>query len=212
MPVGALLEEHGQSMLTAFPEANWSSMKGTSGEIYGVPRLGLMGHTWNFTWFRQDWIEELGLPFDSQSMTVDDLKSTMVAFREFNQDAVMVTNNLGSLEGCLLGRWTQYGRSRWYDEAAGQIMPHQLQAGYPIWLGKMNEWRNNGWFHKEVLANMDFEEVLRSGNMGIHCSWYSRITILAQRIILEDVVPGMEFYSHCKCRALWVCAERTTPT
>ncbi len=193
MPIGALLEEHGQNILTAFPEANWSGMKDAAGEIYGIPRLGLMGHTWNFTWFREDWIDELGLPFDRQSMTIEDLESTMAAFQEFNPDAVMVTNNLGSLEGCLLGGWTQYGRSRWYDEAAGQIMPHQLQPGYPIWLGKMNEWWNKGWFHKEVFANMDFEEVLRSGNMGIHCGWYSRITILAQRIILEDVVPGMEF-------------------
>lgn len=193
MPVTDLLEEHGQNILTAFPEANWSGMKDQDGNIYGIPRLGLMGHTWNFCWFREDWINELNLPFNAQSMTIEELEATMAAFKEHNSDAVLVTNNLGSLEGCLLGGWTQYGRSRWYDEAAGQIKPYHLQAGYPQWLAKMNDWWNRGWFHREVFANMDFEEVLRSGNMGIHCGWYSRMTILAQRIILEDVVPGMEF-------------------
>ncbi|MCE2468779.1 MAG: hypothetical protein J4G06_12295, partial [Caldilineaceae bacterium] len=93
----------------------------------------------------------------------------------------------------LLGAWSEYGRSRWYDESDGQIKPYQLQPGYEAFVTKMNEWWNNGWFHKEVFANMDFEEVLRSGNMGIHCGWYSRMTILGQRIFLEDVVPGMDF-------------------
>ena len=193
MPITDLLEEHGQNILTAFPDATWSGMKDANGDIWGIPRLGLMGHTWNFTWFREDWINDLGLPFDSEQMTIDQLESNMAAFREANPDAVLVTNNLGSLEGCLLGAWSQYGRSRWYDESDGQIKPHQLQPGYEAFLGKMNEWWNNGWFHKEVFANMDFEEVLRSGNMGIHCGWYSRMTILGQRIFLEDVIPGMDF-------------------
>ena len=193
MPITDLLEEHGQNILTAFPEATWSGMKDANGDIWGIPRLGLMGHTWNFTWFREDWINELGLPFNSEEMTIDQLEGNMAAFQEANPDAVLVTNNLGSLEGCLLGAWSEYGRSRWYDESDGQIKPYQLQPGYEAFLGKMNEWWNNGWFHKEVFANMDFEEVLRSGNMGIHCGWYSRMTILGQRIFLEDVIPGMDF-------------------
>ncbi len=193
MPITDLLEEHGQNILTAFPEANWSGMKDTNGDIWGIPRLGLMGHTWNYCWFREDWINELDLPFDKDSMTIEQLEATMAAFKDHNPEAVLVTNNLSSLEGCLVGGWTQYGKSRWYDEDAGQIKPYHLQPGYPQWLAKMNEWWNNGWFHKEVFANMDFEEVLRSGNMGIHCGWYSRMTILGQRIILEDVVPGMDF-------------------
>lgn len=193
MPITDLLEEHGQNILNAFPEANWSGMQDTEGNIWGIPRLGLMGHTWNFCWFREDWINDLDLHFDAQSMTIEDLEANMVAFKEYNPDAVLVTNNLGSLEGCLLGGWTQYGRSRWYDENAGQIKPYHLQPGYPQWVAKMNEWWERGWFHREVFANMDFEEVLRSGNMGIHCGWYSRITILGQRIIMEDVVPGMDF-------------------
>jgi ABC-type glycerol-3-phosphate transport system substrate-binding protein len=47
-------------------------MKDTEGNVWGIPRLGLMGHTWNFTWLRTDWLEELGIPFDNEEMTIDD--------------------------------------------------------------------------------------------------------------------------------------------
>ncbi len=188
-----LLEEHGRNVLAAHDDLNWAGVTDSDGNIWGVPRLGVMGHTWNFPWIRSDWLAELGISPNLDQMTVEGLESIMAAFKEYNPDAVMVTNNLGSLRGCLVGGWTEYGNSNWFDESEGVLKPAELQPGFRDWVAKMNEWWNKDWFHKETFSNMDFEEVLRSGNLGIHCGWYSRITILGQRIILEDVVPGMDF-------------------
>ncbi len=193
MPLTDLLEKYGQNILRAFPDVNWSGMKDADGTIWGIPRLGLMGHIWNFCWFREDWINDLDLPFDQARMTIAQLETMMTAFKAHNPEAVLVTNDLSGLEGSLMGGWTQYGRSRWYDETTDQIKPHQLQPGYLAWVTKMNEWWHNGWFHRDVFTNLSILEVMRSGNLGIYCGWYSRMTILGERIIKENVVPGMDF-------------------
>ncbi|MEZ4865725.1 MAG: substrate-binding domain-containing protein [Caldilineaceae bacterium] len=193
VPIGDLLEQHGVNILQAHKETNWAGMKDTEGNVWGIPRLGLMGHTWNFTWLRTDWLDELGIAFDKEQMGVDDLETIMTAFKERDPEAVMVTNDLNGLRGALVGGWTDYGYSRWFDASDGKIKPAELQNGFDAWVAKMNEWWNKGWFHQEVFSGMDFEEVLRSGKMGVHAGWYSRITILGQRIMLENVVPGMAF-------------------
>jgi len=193
VPLNDLLDQYGQNILAAHAEINWAGMKDAEGTIWGIPRLGLMGHTWNFTWIRTDWLDELGLPFNKEQMTVEELEEIITAFKERDPDSVVVTNDLNGLRGSLVGGWTEHGYTRWFDESTQQIKPAELQPGFEDWLAKMNEWWNKGWFHQEIFSGMDFEEVLRSGKLGVHCGWYSRITILGQRIILEGVVPGMDF-------------------
>jgi len=148
-----------------------------------------MGHT-NFIWFRTDWLEELGLDLPT---TWDEMEAVITAFKERDPEAVVVTNSLDNLRFCTVGGWTEYGYSRWFDETDGKIKPAELQPGFKDWVAKMNEWWNKGWFHKETLGTMDFEEVIKTGKVGVHAGWYSRITILVQRLIMENAVPGMQF-------------------
>lgn len=189
IPINDLLEQYGQNILAAHREINMSGMKDAEGNIWGVPRLGLMGHT-AFTWFRSDWLEEIGM---DMPQTLEEMEAAMTAFKERNPDAVMITNALGSMRMCLVGGWTENGYARWFDESDGKIKPPELQPGFKDWLAKMNEWWEKDWFHKETLSQMDFEEVVKTGNAGIHVGWYSRITILVQRLIQENAVPGMQW-------------------
>ena len=189
IPINDLLEQYGPNLLKVSNPSDWGGMKDVEGNIWGMPRLGVMGHT-AFTWFRTDWLEKLGLDMPT---TWEAMEETLTAFKEMNSDAVVVTNNLNGLLYCLLGGWTEYGASNWWDKAAGELKPQELQPGYQDWLAKMNEWWEKDWFHKEAFAGMDFEEAIKTGNVGMHAGWYSRITILVQRLIVENAVPGMEF-------------------
>jgi hypothetical protein len=207
IPLNNLLEQHGVDILQVHNEMNWDGMKDLEGNIWGIPRLGLMGHTWNFPWLRTDWMEEIGIEFTREEMTVERLEETIAAFKERDPEAVVVTNDLNSMRGCLVGGWTEHGYARWLDTSEGRIKPPELQPGFEEWVAKMNDWWNKGWFHRETFASMDFEEVLRSGKLGVHVGWYSRITILGQRIMLEDVVPGMQFDFPLKLMGpLGICA------
>ncbi len=189
IPINDLLEQYGQNVLAAHPEESWNGMTDSEGNIWGVPRLGIMGHT-HFTWFRTDWLESLGMDLPT---TWDEMESAMTAFREMNPQAVVVTDSLGSFRRCWLGGFTEYGDSRWWDETAGELKPPELQPGFQDWLATMNEWWERDWLHREMFAGLDFEETIKTGNVGIHAGWYSRITILVQRLIMEEAVPGMQF-------------------
>lgn len=192
LPINDLLDMYGQDIRRAYDPMNFAGMYDLEGNIWGVPRLGLMGHC-DFTWFRTDWMDELGIAFSDDEMTWQQMEEIIAAFKDRDPDSVVVTNGLASFRRALVGGWTKHGYINWFDESDGRFKPPELQPGFVDWVAKMNEWWNKNWFHKEFLGGMDFEEVLRSGKMGVHAGHYSRITILGQRIILENVVPNMDF-------------------
>ena len=192
IPLNDLIDQYGQDIVAAHDPRNMIGMEDLEGNIWGIPRLGLLGGVF-FTWFRTDWMEELGLEFSKEQMTWEYMEEVIGAFKERDPEAVVVTNSLDSMRKCLAGGWTEAGYNRWFDETDGTLKPPELQPGFVDWVARMNEWWNKGWFQRETFGQMDFEEVLRSGKMGVHSGWYSRLTLLATRIIQEGVVPGMKF-------------------
>ena len=86
IPLNDLLEEHGQDILAAVDPINMAGMKDIEGNIWGVPRVGVMAHT-TPTWFRTDWLAEAELPLPQ---TIAEAETAMAAFKEINPDAIIV--------------------------------------------------------------------------------------------------------------------------
>lgn len=180
-PLNDLLEEHGQAILETYDEQSWAGVTDSDGIIWGIPRLGIMGHT-HGVFLRTDWLEELGLEMPT---TLEEFETTIQAFLDRDPESSILTNSLADLRMATVGGFTEHGYSRWFDEEANQIKPAELQPGFRDWVAKMNEWYENGWFLQETFSNptadRDFE-YFRTGRIGAFLGWYSRITIFAERI------------------------------
>lgn len=178
IPLNDLLDQHGQDIVAAHRDINFAGMQDSEGNIWGVPRLGVMGHT-TPVWFRTDWLAEAGL---EQPKTLEEGEAAMTAFKELDPEASIVTTSIQHLRLATVGGFTEYGYSNWFDEQAGKIMPAELQPGFVDWVTKMNEWWNNDWFFKETFASFDAEQVFKSLNVGMWAGWYSRVTIIWERL------------------------------
>lgn len=182
IPLTDLLEEHGQDILAAFPEEAWVTMKDSEGTIWGVPRLGLLNVT--PTWIRADLLDEAGLEMPT---TVEELEAAMEVFEANNSDFVLMTD-YNNLRRATIGGWTEYGESNWLDPSDNTIKPAELQPGFADWVAKMAEWYEKGWIFADSFAEYDHLELQRTGNVGVHAGWYSRITIGAP--LVDEVVPA----------------------
>jgi ABC-type glycerol-3-phosphate transport system substrate-binding protein len=178
IPLNDLLDEHGQDIIAAHRDINMAGMQDSDGNIWGVPRLGVMGHT-TPVWFRTDWLEQAGM---EQPQTLEEGEAAMAEFKAIDPEAAIVTTNIQHLRLATVGGFTEHGYSNWFDDQDGKIKPAELQPGFVDWVSKMNEWWNNDWFFKETFASFDAEQIFKSLKVGIWAGWYSRVTIIWERL------------------------------
>jgi ABC-type glycerol-3-phosphate transport system substrate-binding protein len=162
-------------------------MTDVSGNIWGVPRLGVALNV-HPTWWRTDWLKEFDLPIPS---TLEEAEKTFETFRKKYTDCIILTSSLSDLRTGTVGGFTQWGDSRWIDPKDGMLKHPILQPDYKDWVAKMNEWYKKGWLFKEAFGTFDVPEVAKTGKVGMYVGWYSRVTILIQQIL--SAVPGMYF-------------------
>lgn len=165
----------------------WPYMTDASGNIWGVPRLGVALNV-HPTWWRTDWLKEFNLPSPS---TLDEAEATFAKFRSKYTDCIILTSSLADLRTGTVGGFTQYGDCNWLDTKDNSVKHPILQPDYKDWVAKMAEWYKKGWLFKEAFGTFDVPEVAKTGKVGMYVGWYSRVTILIQQIL--SAVPGMMF-------------------
>lgn len=187
-PINDLLDEHGTAVREAYSEQQWAGVTDVEGNIWGIPRLGLMGHT-HAIFLRTDWLEELQIEMPA---TLEELEAAIEAFRELEPESSILASNLGDLRMSTVGGFTEFGYSRWLDPEDDRVKPPELQPGFRDWVARMNEWYEKGWFLPETFSSPGTDrdvKYFRTGRVGTFIGWYSRITIHAERVL--SAVPGM---------------------
>jgi hypothetical protein len=190
MPINDLLDKYGPNVKRAFSADQWAGVTDKDGNIWGIPRLGVMGHT-NPTWFNDKMLRDLGLPLPQ---SLEEAMDTFLKIRKSIPDAVILVHNLGQLRMGLVGGFTKYGYSRW-PGADGKLKAPEFQPGYRDFVATMADWYKKGYIFKESFIQHDNIEVLKTGKVAIFVGWYSQITIHFQRVLLTGEYPGLT-YSH----------------
>ena len=177
-PINQLLEDYGPNVKAAFPELWWNGMTDSDGNIWGIPRLGIMAHTF-FTWFQQDLLDaaEIEMP-----TSFEQLESALLDMRKANPDAVMLSSSFEHLRNAWVGAFVEGGNARWVDNQ-GNVQIVEFAPGYKSFIEAMAEWYDQGYFHPDTFVKHDDTEIIKRGNVGIFAGWYSRITISVQRLI-----------------------------
>ncbi|MBI1257029.1 MAG: extracellular solute-binding protein [Chloroflexi bacterium] len=185
IPITDLLQQYGQNLLSVIPADQWEIMKNADGEIMGIPRSTPTSPY--ITWVRQDWLDKLGLPVPK---TLDELETTIQAFKAFNPDSFVATRGAsGDLPWATVGGFTPNGYSNWQDPADGKVKPWIMQPGVLDWVTKMNDWWEKGYFYADTFTSFDEPEVFRTCNVGVWMGWYSRITLITPQI--ESACDGI---------------------
>jgi putative aldouronate transport system substrate-binding protein len=190
IPINDLLDQYGPNVRKAFSQDQWAGVTDKDGNIWGVPRLGVMGHT-NPTWFNNKMLKDLGL---SLPQTLEEAVQTFEKIRVAIPDAVILIHNLAQLQRGLAGGFTEYGYSRW-PGSDGKLNAPEFQPGYRDFIAAMADWYKKGYIFKESFIQHDNIEVLKTGKVAIFVGWYSQITIHFQRVLLTGEYPGLT-YSH----------------
>lgn len=188
LPINDLLDEYGQNVKRAFSPEQWAGVTDAEGNIWGVPRLGVMGHT-HQTWFNDLMLDETGL---EMPQTFEEMEATFLDIREANPDAMILIHNLANVRMCWTGAFTEHGYARWPDEN-GNLQPPEFQPGYRDFVAKLADWYRNGYIYRESFVAHDNVEVLKGGNVAIFAGWYSQITIWFQRVLLTGAYPGLTY-------------------
>ena len=188
LPINDLLEKYGPNVKKAFTAEQWAGVTDKDGNIWGIPRLGLMGHT-HLTWFNDKMLSDLGL---KMPQTFEDAETTFAKIRASIPDAIILIRNLGDLRMCWTGAFTQYGYSKWPD-ANGNLQPPEFQPGYRDFIAAMADWYKKGYIFKESFVSHDNIEVLKTGKVAIFAGWYSQITIHFQRVLMTGAYPGLDY-------------------
>lgn len=190
IPINDLLDQYGPNVKRAFSPEQWAGVTDSEGNIWGIPRLGVMGHT-HPTWFNDQMLRDLNLPLPQ---TLEEAVTTFEKIRESIPDAIVLIGRLRDLRMALVGGFTEYGYSKWPD-AAGNLQPPEFQPGYRDFVAAMADWYDRGWIFRESFIQHDNVEVLKTGKVAVFIGWYSQITIHFQRVLLTGAFPGLT-YSH----------------
>ena len=177
-PINQLLDDYGPNIKAAFPELWWNGMTDSDGNIWGIPRLGIMAHTF-FTWFQQDMLDAAGMELPTR---FEDLEGALLEMREVNPDAVMLSSGFEHLRNAWAGAFVEGGNARWLDDQGNMQLP-EFAPGYRDFIATMAEWYDQGYFHPDTFVKHDDTEIIKRGNVGIFAGWYSRITVNVQRLI-----------------------------
>ncbi len=188
LPLNDLLENYGPNVLAAFSSEQWAGVTDADGTIWGVPRLGLMGHT-HFTWFNEAMFDDAGLDLPD---TWDEMVRAFEVIKAADPNAIMLTGSVNDLRRSWAGAFTEYGYSRWLDRD-GTLQPPEFQPGYRDFVATMADWYRRGWLFRENFVAHDRNEVFRAGNVAIYSGWYSGITIHLNRILVSGALPGVDY-------------------
>jgi putative aldouronate transport system substrate-binding protein len=138
-----------------YGELPWTWSK-IDGRIYGLPRVEDLAHNDCILWYREDWLEKVGM---SVPTTFDELHDVALAFKEGNLGMGAEGTTVGLLAsesysntwyGSLDAIWGGYGYIpfHWQPEGDdlmyGAIRPEVKEA-----LGLLNQWYNEGIFRKD---------------------------------------------------------------
>nr|WP_309098635.1 extracellular solute-binding protein [Fredinandcohnia onubensis] len=191
IPLNDLLEEHGQAILEAWGEDAWEMMKDAEGNIMGIPRII---PTAPFpTWVRTDWLENLNMEMPT---TIEEFEEVLKAFKEQDPDGNGKDDSIPLLlekrsHYGLLGGFTEYGYSNWFDSEAGELKIPEMQPGYVDYLKTMADWYQKGYIYKESFADYDFLEMIKTNQLGAVNIWYSNFTIHVPKVMKN--VPEMNY-------------------
>lgn len=188
IPINDLLDEHGPNVKRAFSATQWAGVTDSEGNIWGIPRLGVMGHT-NFTWFNEKMLDEAGLDVPQ---TWDEMIDAFMRIREMYPEAIILTDGLRNLQRAWVGAFTEHGYSNWMGED-GTLQPAEFQPGYRNFVAQMAEWYTDGYIYKEAFVSHDDVEVFKTGDVAIFAGWYSRVTIHLNRILVSGALPGVDY-------------------
>ena len=144
LPINDLLDEYGPNVKRAFSAEQWAGVTDSEGRIWGIPRLGVMGHT-HPTWFNDKMLRDLGL---EQPQTLEEAVATFEKIRESIPDAIILIGRLRDLRMALVGGFTEYGYSKWPD-AQGNLQPPEFQPGYRTFVAAMADWYEKGYIFRE---------------------------------------------------------------
>ena len=192
LPLNDLLDKYGQNVVKAHTKENWAGMKDATGRIWGIPRLGVMGHT-DVVGVRRDWLKELGL---SEPKTFDELENYIVQYRKKYPDALMATSAWDSMARATAAGMTEYGYANWLDSKDKKIKFGYLQPGFKDWVAKMADWWKKGYFFQETFSIVErskWTDIFKPGKIGLWMGWYSFITIDVQRLVAANTPPGMMY-------------------
>lgn len=188
IPINDLLKTRGPNVVKAFSKEQWAGVTDSEGKIWGIPRLGTMGHT-HWTWFNTKMFKDnsLNLP-----KTYEEMMASFEKIRAKNPNAIIHTRNLGELRLGWAGAFTKYGYSKWPD-AQGNLQAPEFQDGYKDFVAAMADLYKKGYLFKESFVTHDAVEVLKTGNVAIFMGWYSVITIHFNRLMINGVLPGVDY-------------------
>lgn len=170
------------------------AMTDSEGNVWGIPRVA--ARSFNQTFIRQDWLDQLGLEYPT---TFDEFEACLYAIKEAdpygNGETIplLTRNNMTYLEYHFLAGFTPYGRCMWLDED-GLLKPYYLQEGYYDFLEKMIQWRKDGLFHPENITwNTDtLRNYFASGRVGASAAYATELT--AQYVSTKANYPGAKWY------------------
>ncbi|MFK7692146.1 extracellular solute-binding protein [Paenibacillus sp. HJGM_3] len=183
IPLNDLLDKYGQDIKKAWPEKAWEYMKDKDGKIWGIPRGEPAVHY--PIWLRSDWLKKLNLQVPK---TIDELEAVLKAFKEKDpdgngkDDTIPMITDLNGIKNALMGGFTEYGNSNWFDAADQKLKPVELAPGFKDFVAKMADWYQKGYIYKESFAKFDPLELLKTNRVGTSSLWYSRITLLFPQI------------------------------
>jgi len=175
LPLNDLLQQHGQNILKAWPQESWDKMTDESGNIMGIPRLTPVAPY--PVWVRTDLLEQLNM---NMPKTVDELEAFLQAYKESDPNAIPLLGELGGLRAALLGAFTEYGNSNWFDSADNKLKPPELQPGFKDWVAKMADWYAKGYINRDTLGTTDgnkLRDVVKGQKVGAAATWYSIVTL-----------------------------------
>jgi ABC-type glycerol-3-phosphate transport system substrate-binding protein len=166
-----LLAEHGQNVWNAFPKQVWDAMTDENGDIWGISRTGIMGHTY-FSWFQKELLEEAAVPLPTN---FNDILPTLLAMREVNSNAVILTDKFSRMKNVWVGAFVEGGNGNWLD-SDGNVQLIQTADGYRDFIATIQDWYVKGYIHPESFISHDNNEIIKTGNVAIWAGWYSRMT------------------------------------
>ena len=192
IPLNDLIDNYGQNLLKAWPENAWTSLTDSEGNIWATPRL--VSSTPYPTMIRGDWLEALGLEAPAD---IDEFEAILEAFAEMEPtvrgDIIPLMTDYDGLRYGLLGAFTEYGNSNWYDEESDEIRPVEINPAYKDFLEKVYDWYQKGYIYKEAFtADVNSRTTLvKENRVGAGIIWYSRFfSVLAA---LQNEVPEAEY-------------------
>lgn len=159
-----------------YGELPWTWSK-VDGRIYGLPRVEDLAHNDCILWYREDWLEKLGL---SVPTTFDELHDVAMAFKEGGLGKGAEGTTVGLLSsmtysatwyGSLDCLWGGYGYlpAHWQPEGDdlmyGAIRPEVKEA-----LGLLNQWYNDGIFRKDfyTITTSQAMQDVAANTCGLH--------------------------------------------